>query len=236
MIDGLFDRMDAWRHLPSYQLERRADLFFSLYLKEVLEAKLGFKIQPTIIPEFPVRIGSIYPDDATNKSFKIDYLTLSQDARQAVFVELKTEGLSRRTEQDEYLIAAKDAGLEVLLDGLLEIFRASNSKRKYFHLLDTLASVNLLAIPAQMYALMEKASPRGSTAASRDIKITCPVAVHHIIYIQPNGNGDDIISFSDFKAVVECHDDPLSFRFAQSLSEWADIQAGVPKIIDRKEP
>ena len=38
-IDTLFDRMDAWRHLPSYQLERRADLFFSLYLPEVLEAR-----------------------------------------------------------------------------------------------------------------------------------------------------------------------------------------------------
>ncbi len=41
-IDTLFNRMDAWRHLPNYQLERRADLFFSLYLPEVLEAKLGF--------------------------------------------------------------------------------------------------------------------------------------------------------------------------------------------------
>ncbi len=25
-IDTLFDQMDAWRHLPNYQLERRADL------------------------------------------------------------------------------------------------------------------------------------------------------------------------------------------------------------------
>ena len=43
-IDKLFDCMDAWRHLPNYQLERRAGLFFSLYLTEALEAKLGFKI------------------------------------------------------------------------------------------------------------------------------------------------------------------------------------------------
>lgn len=39
-ICALFDRMDNWRHLPSYQLERRADLIFSLYLPEVLVAKL----------------------------------------------------------------------------------------------------------------------------------------------------------------------------------------------------
>jgi hypothetical protein len=24
----LFDRLDAWRHVPAYQLERRADIFF----------------------------------------------------------------------------------------------------------------------------------------------------------------------------------------------------------------
>ena len=29
-IDTLFDRMDAWRHFPNYQLERRADVFFAL--------------------------------------------------------------------------------------------------------------------------------------------------------------------------------------------------------------
>ena len=43
-IDTLFNRVDAWRHLPNYQLERRADLFFSLYLPEVLKAKLGFPV------------------------------------------------------------------------------------------------------------------------------------------------------------------------------------------------
>ena len=41
MIDRLFDRMDRWRHLPSYQLERRADLFFSLYLPEVLQKRFS---------------------------------------------------------------------------------------------------------------------------------------------------------------------------------------------------
>ena len=107
-MNALFDRMDAWRHLPNYQLERRADLFFSLYLPEVLEAKLGFAIQPTLIPEFPVRFGSIYPKEATNHSCKIDYLALSENGKQAVFVELKAEGLSRRTKQDADLMIWKE--------------------------------------------------------------------------------------------------------------------------------
>ena len=102
----LFDRMDAWRHLPNYQLERRADLFFSLYLPKVLEEKLGFPVRERLIPEFPVRIGTIYPHIPINKSFKIDYVALSEDGSKAVLVELKTEGMSRRSSQDKYLLAS----------------------------------------------------------------------------------------------------------------------------------
>ena len=58
-ITDLFDRLDAWRHFPNYQLERRADIFFALYLPEVLESTLGIAINPRLAPEFPVRIGTI---------------------------------------------------------------------------------------------------------------------------------------------------------------------------------
>ena len=49
-INHLFDQMDKWRHLPSYQLERRIDLFFSLYLPQVLEEKTGMQISSSFIP------------------------------------------------------------------------------------------------------------------------------------------------------------------------------------------
>ena len=64
-IDTLFDLMDTWRHFPSYQIERRADLTFALYLPEVLEATLGVPIHPGLVPEFPARIGTIYPNEKT---------------------------------------------------------------------------------------------------------------------------------------------------------------------------
>lgn len=123
LISQLFDRMDAWRHLPNYQLERRADLFFSLYLPSVLESKFGVPVSPIVIPEFPVRIGTIYPNIPTDKSYKIDYVCFSADLRTAIFVELKTEGLSRRRAQDKYLLAAQKAGFENFLHGLLLIFQ-----------------------------------------------------------------------------------------------------------------
>ena len=225
-IDTLFDRMDAWRHLPNYQLERRADLFFSLYLPEVLEAKLGFPVAEQIAPEFPVRIGTIYPDIPINKSYKIDYVAVSADADKAILVELKTEGLSRRENQDKYLLASREAGFPALLGGVLDIFRATNSKGKYFSLLSLLESMGLLRIPLEMKEIMSDPSLQGVNEASRTIKIETSATNSIIMYIQPNGDGENVISFEDFRAVVRKHDDPVSQRFAQSLTEWATTKAG----------
>jgi hypothetical protein len=94
LVGDLFDRMDRWRHLPNYQLERRADLLFSMYLPQALETKLGIKIHPLMVPEFPVRIGTIYPHIATDKSVKIDYVCFSADLARVIFVELRTESRS----------------------------------------------------------------------------------------------------------------------------------------------
>lgn len=225
-IDMLFDRMDAWRHFPNYQLERRADIFFALYLPEVLEARLGFPVKSELAPEFPVRIGTIYPNIPIDKSYKIDYVVLSAAADKAVLVELKTEGLSRRTEQDKYLLAAQKVGLPVLLGGLLDIFRATNAKRKYFCLLQHLESMGLLRIPIQMKEIMAGGALQDATDGLRQIEITAKTTETLIVYVQPNGNGPDIISFREFADVVRRHDDPVSRRFAVSLCEWAKIQAG----------
>lgn len=225
-IDTLFDRMDTWRHLPNYQLERRADLFFSLYLPAVLEAKLGFPVAKQIVPEFPVRIGTIYPDIPIDKSYKIDYVAMSADADKVILVELKTEGLSRRDNQDKYLLASREAGFPALLGGVLDIFRATNSKRKYFALLEHLESMGLLRISMEVKEIMSRPSLQGVTEASHSIEIITSATDSVIVYVQPNGTGDDIINFEDFRAVVQEHDDPVSQRFAQSLQEWATVKAG----------
>ena len=226
-IDTLFDRMDAWRHFPSYQLERRADLFFALYLVEVLEANLGFPLCPELIPEFPARIGTIYPDDpANNQSCKIDYVALSAARDKVVFVELKTEALSRRSEQDAYLLAAQKAGLRALLEGLLDIFRATKSKQKYYCLLAYLERMGLLRLPEGMKEIMAQPTLRGVNQASRQVEIKVDPAESLIRYVQPNGRGENVIPFRDFATVVRKHDDPVSQRFARSLLEWATVQAG----------
>jgi len=235
-IDALFDRMDVWRHLPNYQLERRADLFFSLYLPKVLEAKLGFAVRNEIIPEFPVRIGTIYPDKPNDKSYKIDYVALSANTDKVIFVELKTDELSRRNKQDKYLFKSSKVGFPALLGGVLEIFRATNSKRKYFALLELLESIGLLQIPMEMKKIMSRQSLQGIIKMSHAIKITAPMTNPIIVYVQPNGSGSNIINFEDFRAVIQKHDDPISQRFAKSLMEWASIKAGDRNIEQNSSP
>ena len=99
----IFDNMDKWRHLPSYQLERRADAFFAVYMGTLLERKYDIEVEG-LVPEFPVRIGSIDPDSDSNQSFKIDYLAKAGGVDKVFFVELKTDPRSRRSEQDLSLI------------------------------------------------------------------------------------------------------------------------------------
>ena len=225
-IEDLFDRMDSWRHFPNYQLERRADLFFSLYLPQVIQKKTGHKIKPRFVPEFPVRIGAIYPEKPTDKSFKIDYVTVTDNGERAFLVELKTDAASRRDSQDHYLLASKQAGMNNLLDGVLQIFRATNAKRKYACLLEELEEMSLIKLPQAFKNIAQQRSLRGINKASLDIKIISRIKQCDILYVQPSGEGEHIISFADFAAAIENLDDPFAQRFAISLREWAAVKAG----------
>lgn len=210
----LFDRLDAWRHLPNYQLERRADVFFSLYLPEALGRVLGFPVSDVLVPEFPVRIGTIYPDIPIDKSYKIDYLTVSVDGRTPIFVELKTEGASRRESQDKYLSKSQQVGLTALLDGLCVICKVTNAKRKYEHLL----------LELERLGVMQR-SAEGTWHPTAGDFVT-PL----LVYVQPNPpkepDTNTVIAFHEFADVVAGHEDAFSQRFAVSLREWADITAG----------
>jgi hypothetical protein len=225
-IDTVFDLMDTWRHFPSYQLERRADIYFALYLPEVLETKLGVPIHPGLVPEFPVRIGMLYPNKKTHASYKIDYVALSAARDQAILVELKTDARSRRIEQDQYLLAAQKVGFHRLLEGLLEIFRATNAKRKYGYLLAHLEQLGMLRLPDAMRAIMARPSLRGITKASQQIEIQIDPPKTLVVYVQPHGQGPTVITFRDFAEVVRHHEDAVSQRFARSLRQWTEVQAG----------
>ena len=73
---------------------------------------------------------------------------------------------------------------------------------------------------------MAKPALQGVNEASCQIEITANIEKSLVLYVQPNGDNPNVISFYEFAEVVRMHDDPISQRFTTSLYEWADIQAG----------
>ena len=211
-FDRVFDLLDAWRHFPAYQLERRADIFFAVYIPRVVQHRYGAQVAH-IIPEFPIRIGTIYPDIPINKSYKADYLVLATRPTLNLLVELKTDDTSRRPTQDRYLHAAKEAGLKKLVDGVLAIADASQAKRKYASLLAALDSAGLTRFDGNAH-----------------FNTTPPDFVISLLYIQPTSSPEDLsaMGFTELADVIADPIDQLSLRFASSLRTWASSRPGAP--------
>jgi hypothetical protein len=203
-INNLFNLLDKWRYYPSYQLERRADIFFALYLKEILQYKFKHN-SDNIIPEFPIRRGTIGMKISPNKSKKVDYVTIDQTKEEVLLIELKTDISSKNESQDDYLDRAVKMNIKALIDGIILIYAATNKKNKYNYLIDELVGIGWI-------------DKEGETLinTSRDYKI-------RKVYIQPSGIGDNIINFDDIINALEDIDDGISIRFCESLNKWKNI-------------
>jgi len=222
-IHDLFDRMDRWRHLPAYQLERRADLFFSLYLPDVVAKHTGAAVDADIIPELPIRRDLIWPEKPTHASVKVDYALFATDRSKLFLVELKTDDTSRRDQQDVYLQRCVDLGCRAIVQGIIDISRKTKAHQKYGHLLHALAQHGCLRCPPGLGEQLWP-SPRAGLRRQLDqIEVTVDeqeFAVE-ILYVQPQGSGHDIIDFETFASHVERQEDAVSQRFASSLRAWA---------------
>ena len=195
IIDDLFNQLDEWKQLPGYQLERRADIFFAIHLKEILEDNIKTKIDH-IIPEFPLRIGTIYPNinhKKPNQSYKVDYVAISNFAKKVYFIELKTDMSSITDNQFKYLLEAKKKGIEELLNGVEQIYNATKAKKKYSKLKSHLSNFVL-----------------------NDFEI-------EIIYILSKNTTKDAISitFDEIVKTLKHKDDSLTKRFVKSLELWS---------------
>lgn len=204
LIDKLFSRLDVWRLLPAYQLERRADIFFAIYLDEIFKVKFGNAID-LVIPEFPVRVGDIYENARQpNLSFKIDYVVVCEIIKKVYLTELKTDSRSRRDEQDKYLERAKENNIKKLVDGLIKIYCATAQKKKYNNFIDPLIK-------------------HGWIKSGEKIPINiCEDYEVEIIYIQPQNpdNLNNVISFEEIALILSSKEDDLTKRFVKSLKSW----------------
>ena len=249
-IERVFDLLDRWRHLPAYQLERRADVFFALFLPEVLGAHLSkqencsVEINPTLIPEFPIKkIGN-------NQSEKADYLALSKDGERAFLIELKTDMASRRKEQDDYLKCAAKRGLPCLVCDILKICRATDEKAKYVHLLENLSQLGLVEhkdgggnVRKELDQLYMNAIPvdrsrenwrseriRQGREFAKELGNVVPAKTSpevRVIYIQPT-QPPDTIDFEKFATTIESGgSEKIRGLFACSLRQWVEKEAGL---------
>ena len=204
-INQLFDRLDQWRTFPTYQLERRADIFFALYLPQVLEKLYGFQVDK-ILPEFPVRYGDVHHEKKNwNKSYRIDYVAVDKNQKKVLLIELKTDKNSLRKTQDEYLQTAKSLNVPGLMKSFNRIMEASRSKKKYKQYFDELYDLGWF-----------KNTEHGFKATVEDYSM-------EILYIAPDDSkmdGKNCITFKQIVEILAENEDEISERFAQSLKTW----------------
>ena len=224
---ALFDLLDRWRHLPSYRLEPRADVMFGLFLPDALDRHLaprGIAVDPRIIPEFPLG------QRGTKRSDKADFFAVSRDRRHAFLVELKTDMASLRGSQEEYLERAVKGGLGALLRDIVSMAKARNprARRKYFHLLQHLAALDLMTLPLELEERIHD-RPRGVYGCIETIDIPAALPEIAVIHVLPKTGkateGMNCIGFESFAAVAESTGE-FGRRFAASLREWACVEAG----------
>ena len=234
-IERVFDLLDGWRHLPAYQLERRADTFFALFLPEVLEARFSVEINRRLIPEFPIKKGG------NNQSKNVDYFALSQDRERAFLVELKTdmESIDRKREQERICLLKSKTVTQIIDD--LRLIAKSKSVRsnkhtrgKYFHLFLELEELGLISVPRRS-DLANLIPSRGMRKARYDEYIDEIVVSERpsveVVYVVPVDDeplcGVQHINFDYFADHVEQRD-VIGGRFSESLRKWEEQAGSLP--------
>lgn len=205
-ISDIFDLLDKWRLLPAYQLERRADIFFAFYLKQILEAQQLDQSVLKIIPEFPIKIDIVDSNNADNRSFKTDYLVITD--KDILLIELKTDNRSLTKKQVKILQKTSETSIYQLIDGIIRINKATKSKVKYQRLMEEIESIGWLKKEANQWInLAPRQNPK-------------------VLFIKPRpskkeaSNIKDPIYFDEIAAIIEKNDTELSRRFAKSLRKW----------------
>ena len=231
-VSDVFVWLNRRRHLPFYSLETRAAPFFAIFLRDVLSEVLRVKIHHTLIPEFPLRIGTLENDCQLKElSYNVDYVAFSEDKTKVYLVELKTDLGSKRASQDKYLCQAQRTEFDCLVKGVRHLAKASRSKRKYVHLLHQLSEAGFVRKNHKLDELYKKSFPNvvsGWTEAIEKLTIGDKIrSKPEVVFIQPKNHNSDksyfkYIYFKKVAKIVKTKGD-LGAKFAESLEQWIDI-------------
>lgn len=201
-IAQLFNNLDIWIGLPKYQAERRLDVFFGLYMEDILKEcrsdLFAEEDQLILVPEFPLQ-----KNKSNNECTNIDYLVFNITKKCVHAIELKTDTHSVDDDQIDYYSKFKhETSLEELYAFATKP-RTGRSKKKYGYLAKFITDNDL-----------NKCQIKGN-----------------VIYILPNcdfsdsikitDNGFDSITFSDIVNRMEKYatDDELLSAFIHFLQK-----------------
>ncbi len=220
-IGRVLSNLDGWRHLPSYQLERRADAFFAAYLVEFFNWHFrGIDtFRDDIIPELPLK------QTDSHRSDKVDYVLFNATGSRVYFIELKTDAGSIREEQINYLQTAKNNGFKTVLENLLQIICRTASPEKYVHLLQRLENAGCVTLSAELRGQIER-NVRGGRLNDRCFEVIGDPEIE-VIVILPKPLEKPRIPFPTiyFKRIVEFlreMNDPFTNKFRESLENWIE--------------
>lgn len=224
-IAAVFRNLDRWRHLPSYQLERRADIFFSVYLRGLLQEITGDELEEDILPELPLKRDVVVDIDGTSdQSVKVDYALFTKDRSKVYFVELKTDPGSVNEKQLRYLRKAKERGFHKIVDGFRSILLKTNAHQKYHHLATALERLGYLQIPIDLRDYLYPRVRPGLTKRLRHVETTGINSAVEIVFVLPDGatviDGARCIGFDAVADYARRFDDPVSRTFAEHLAKW----------------
>jgi len=142
-----------------------------------------------------------------------------------LLVELKTDAGSRREAQDEYLARAVQVGFAQIVEGVLDIVRATTAHQKYHHLLHALAEQGCVRLPPNLADFVHPRPRQGLRRLQSLIEVTVGPGEYEVevVYVQPEpgeGGPGRVIAFEDVAAYVERFDDPVSAAFSAHLRRW----------------
>ena len=217
--EEIFKLLKKWYKYPKYQLERRIDIFFTLYLPEILK-KEGINVElDDIFPEFPLK-------KENNQSTNADYAVFENKENEVklYLIELKTEMNSISDSQIKYYKNVQGKKLTEVLEKIIQIQESKNCKQwyKYDKLLEDIENrYNFITSNFQSEKKRKK-------WIKNENKLTVAGNVE-IIYLVPNDSQDKllkeanefkVIYFEDIIKIIEKkYKDKLSKEFCNLLKE-----------------
>jgi hypothetical protein len=136
-VEVLVQQLDHFRRFPKYALERRIDVFLSLFVEEFLSTRFGAPVR-MVAPEFPLQ------GEGNHLGTHVDYLLRREGPHPAwLFLELKTSADAVSREQLATYRAAREYGMRHWRRDLLSSRNAVSGdaprKSRYNRLLEQLA-------------------------------------------------------------------------------------------------